>query len=187
MRNPLVEVDLGQAGRAWVERTLENGGALSREALAALPLAFGRTTTFLPAGVISEASDLEWGIDLSPGTWGLASVHLFEEIRALGGTFLIAEDIRRSPVAAPPSGESNAFAFGGDLYYWIEFRERSADELDRFLSRHGLHTSTVGFIADDREALLLMPSDPARLLASTRRLIVGAYDDTGYVLWSRNE
>jgi RHS repeat-associated protein len=187
MRNPLVEVDLGQAGRAWVERTLENGGALSREARSALPLAAGRSITFLPSSVISESSDLEWGIDLSPELWASASARLFEELRLSDGELLVAEDTWKSPVQAPPPGEPNAFAFGGDLYYWINLRDVPSDQLERFVNRHGLQHSTVAFVAD-RIALLhfMKEPDPSRFLASTRLLVVGAYDDCGYVIWSRS-
>ncbi len=202
----LESIDLGERGLAWVRAALSGGGALSRAAAEGLPLAHGGVRTLLPRRAFEEAFDFEDGIQLSPvkswqvgstrieeargETWERASEALIDEARASYGDVLVVEDLRGRPIDNAGTVPPDAFVVSGDCYYRVDLRDRSAAEIDRFVSMHGLHHSTVAYVLALRgfPGLRLegRDADATRILGATEHLLVGAYDASGYVLWTRS-
>ena len=190
----LQEIELGEAGLAWVRKSLESGNTLAK-LLLGRRLEVGRVFTYLAPGVSPDRaaefrrgglfSDVPSEIDAK---WpAVVTAYL----ASADGRFCVVEDIagRGDPVMDSP-GE-RYFVQGSDVYDFLPSGVWTHEEIRHFLSKARQYPSVcaltkipVGPSLSPRQEV---PIETLQLLASnTSHILVGAYDEESYVLWTEN-
>lgn len=209
----LVETTVGPAARSFILERLSQGNQLAHEMLASLPLTQGRITTFLPPGVVPQSvEDFATGgklPTLPTSQWkGLKSrdetllmipvpttnswlvTKIKEYLLEAKDRICVLEDALKRPGDPVLGRLSTRYAIHDREIYHLLFQEDAEEQ--RILETLRAARSIPTFIG----ALSAWKGDPLKvrlgalsisqikiLANSTQKLVVGAYDGEGYLIW----
>lgn len=187
----LIEIELGDEALAFIRSSLETNTTLS-SCLLRLPLNDGKIHSYLPFGVSPSAlSAFEAG--------GIASAnetqeHLVEFIFSYLNTSEIALAVFES-YASPgdpflKSADQRYFVVNNEVYYYLTFSERTAEAIGKAL-RWARNYPFVCALTSCSDVSLLQNQGVEvslrfieALASRTKIIVVGAYDEEAYLLWT---
>ena len=173
---------------------LAGGNTLSRS-LSARPLEKGRVLTYLPSDVeTARAAKFEWGglfqggaEEITSKWYALISAHL----RRADRQYCIIEDIAAPGDACLSSPSEQFFAFRSEVYDFLSLPPQSVADARQFLSKARQYPSICALTkipdAPPFSPRQEVPIETIHLLArNTSHIMVGAYDEESYILWTEN-
>ncbi len=198
------EIELGTEAMTFVTESLKLGETLSKLVLEVIDVKRGRVVTKLPSNVDEKAAnDFKSGGKLPRLSSGITNPEpvpntdffIVETIRsfldASSKNICIFEDA--SARATDPFTKSlvTRFAtFGDEVYHWL----CQSDDNDKILktvqtARSWLFLGFMTNISEEPAACSenkpLKESELRRLALETKKIVVGAYDGEGYLIWSK--
>jgi len=209
----LVETTVGPVARSFILERLSQGNKLAHEMLESLPLTQGRITTFLPSGVVPQSlEDFATGGKLPtpptsqwkgsklrdetllmipvPTTDSWVVTKIKEYLLEAKDRVCVLEDALKRPGDAVLGRLSSRYATHDREIYHLLFQEDAKEQ--RILETLRAARSIPTFIG----SLSVWKGDPLevkfgalsisqiKILAnSTQKLLVGAYDGEGYLIW----
>jgi hypothetical protein len=181
-------VTLDDVGTAWVRESLESGHALAKVLLETWDIESGATYAIVPPGFPHDRLDTpHWGQIVAGPPARRDQLERFVEAR-LGGPWglVVVEDPYMQPtdpVFARFATESLVYA--DEVYQWIASAGNgSRTALDRLI-KVGYPTNAI-VLSEPRTfppAAHLTHEDLTELAAATQMIVVGAYDNVGFIAW----
>jgi hypothetical protein len=178
---------LASAGRDWVRQSLGDGNALAHEILGVCDLATGVASAAVPPGFPADGLDHpQWG-------QGMVSRRRSDEALAdlIGGAtprLVVVEDPLMRPT--DPVFERHAresFVFQSEVYHWRLRRQAEPYRLiGEFLNRWISYPFIAVVVRSSRPydaGEEVTYEEIRRLAMSVESVVVGAYDNEGYIVW----
>jgi len=189
----LKEFDLGSAGISYIRSSLATGFTLMRQVLG-LQLEKGRVRTLLPEGVaLKSLTEFSYG--------GVATGHraaieervaelILDHLSAVEHSLVAFEDYNLDPGSKFLAGRQH-FVYRSEVSLYIDSRSSpSADDVRRVMKQASEYTSRAVLTSAADETRLQcgqsVTMEFVRTLArNTQHILVGAYDEESYVIWTR--
>ena len=195
----LQRYELNSAGRDWVSDNLSFGEPLGDAVLGAIDLDRGQVYTLLEAGLSLEGvRELQWS-RLTASTCPLTSTAdlddalvelVLESLRRYAPAICVFEDLVASESDSVIARDPAGLHFCEGSVYVILRSDAVHDDVRRALSlvRPAFPPlrGIVATVSSDAAISVHVDSAQVRMWAAgTRRIVVGAYDGEGFVVWER--
>jgi len=188
-----LELPLGEDGIAYVRHALEMGTSLSKQVLATA-FSGGAAYASVPEGNdLARAKRFEWGgLKNVSGTWAWLQAQVKEWCATDPRSAFVVEDPwgGRYGESGVMRGTEKKFFHGEFVYYFVEHADLSDKAIEEtaqapgflfigFFSRYPLSSASLPPDLKVGDALI------RDLAENTRQIVVGAYDQEGWVVWQR--
>lgn len=189
----LHEFQFGPEGLAWVRQCLSAGSTLSKTLLD-LSLEKGRVFTYLPNG-LNAGRHMQFkfgGIFSSVGekigqTW---PKFISEYLAGPAERYCILEDISAPSDPGLDSSDEQFFVYETEVYDFLSSQDTDVEKIRSILSC-GRQYPSIGALTrlsglSELQHRHSVKAEVLQLLASnTQYILVGAYDEESYLVWSR--
>ncbi|SRR6266568_1136612 len=183
--------ELGESGTDWVRRSLDIGGVIGSTFLRTRDPREGHAITFVPARSAQAARDaLDGGglFESSEEAETARTAAIRDFAAAAGDGWIVVEGHRWVPESERVRREpERVLVANGNAYWWQ--RLNGAGELREFLRRvepgYPTNVFAVPPPVPALSPLHVLSSDEVNsLVRAVRALLVGAYDEESYVVWT---
>jgi len=189
--------EFGLEAIAYVRDQLSRGGNFAA-ALQNLPLEEGKVLSYLPAGLdpaiareFEESASLSSGLDVSGYTEKTGNF-IYTFLGTRSKRYAVFETYAHEDTPFLSTKAVPYFIYSGDAYYFLTSQNVTLDDvLDAvaWAKRYPFVCALTSLPKDQLDIGLAqdVPSEVlGRFAARAEHVIVGAYDDEGYLIWSRD-
>ena len=189
------ELQLGREAIAYVKECLLRGNTLAHFLLEELDLHSGRVVSFLPEDIAVE--DANWFDNGGVCNGEVSLSHLVggiqDFLRSDSDRCVIFENGLARPADPCVKGfNTRMFTFGNELYHLLTQEDLDEERIQQSIScsmSAGLHIGAMSSLSAASRSPKQLESvglDDLRCWAkATNKVIVSAYDDEGYLIWTK--
>ncbi len=195
--------DLGDLGRKYLSEELRNGNSYA-QAIERVPLiGEGAVYTYLPVALGSAVNELDDGILKRYDDLGMSGADLHHQIESFRSTlfsrflasrangYIIFERIGKPQSPTVRQDGTPYFVFNSDVYLFLTASSVSSAAIEACLRRTRRYPLIIGLTSCQEPSLEISSGEAIDLRTlelyaeRTEILLVGAYDDEGYIIWNR--
>lgn len=206
-------VDLGDSANNYISECLSNGPALVVQLLKEWSLSAGKVYTYLPGDISSEDAKKFKGIlsskykleetkeqDINGQKWKPKRgrvidlvLNIYRLLSSQPHGIFIVHDLINSIDAARQGKEecnTNLFTHNGEVYFGVLSEDGTLARIEETLMIPTGHF-LIGMVSIAPEKLAkndehLTEEDLRTIARNIKMLIIGAYDEEGYIIWEKN-
>ena len=200
----LTKYDLGDLGRRYLSEELQNGNSYAQAIERASLMAEGAVYTYLPVALNSAVNELDDAILKRYDDLGMSSADLHHQIDSFRSTlfsrfladrangYIIFERIGKPQSPTVRQDGNPYFVFNNDVYLFLTASSISSAAIEACLRRTRRYPLIIGLTSCRVASMEISSGDAIDLqtlesyVEQTETLMVGAYDDEGYVIWNRD-
>jgi hypothetical protein len=174
---------------SYLERVLRSGKSLSRLLLERVDFAAGKIHALLSRQVSGhEIQDFASGGigSIKPARSTLAKIAI-RYLQEPGKQIVLEEGLARA--GDPAVGNKKGVLFLGDEIYYVAEKTDSAEQMEQFFMQPRYSLGLVGIfsVAAPGPFPKTSQTELARFVEAAEKIVVGAFDGEGYLLWTKNK